>query len=270
MASSINFIQEAVAREQSVNAVQHDMERRLLRAPYLQSEPYLRLHLRSAGQWLTRLNGGALRAPGDISEGIEANVLLLIHRSGVMQLTIALKLPDEISVEQYRELAFGSSEVVAASWIAEPVLRAAYGRGVEDALPGRWEEEIKAGVRWRTLQHEAPVSMSDLFLLYAEGISRVIGSQWSGDWFCYPATFIDRVDCCESEEQFRRLHEVELKNAIMRDVDFSEVRPEQLDSLLPDEGALTRNTSLYCNMSSSMRFAGPVLRVVNFSSISTG
>lgn len=95
LASHINSIQEAVAREQAVNAVQHDMERRLLRAPYLQSEPYLRLHLRSAGQWLTRLNGGAHRVSGDMSEGIEASVLLLIHRSGVIQLTVALRLPEK-------------------------------------------------------------------------------------------------------------------------------------------------------------------------------
>ncbi|QNP75084.1 hypothetical protein IAG44_40545 [Streptomyces roseirectus] len=78
-----------------------------------------------------------------------------------------------------------------------------------------------------------------------------------GDWFCYPAAFIDRVGCCASEDSFKDTHENELKNAISRSIDVSEVRSEALPSMLPEDCSLTRGTSLYCNMSSSLEMRWP-------------
>ncbi|WP_143064857.1 hypothetical protein [Streptomyces sp. PAN_FS17] len=253
-----------MAEYQVVNAIQHHIEANLLRAPYLASEPYLRLRLRSAGQWLTRLNGGSVRTRGNLDEGIRADMLLLIHRSGVMQLTIALKLPDNITVSQYREMAFGSSEVVCASRVSEPVLKAAYGRHAEPHLEGEWEPGLEEGVRWRLAQHESPAAVSDLFLLYLGAVTRAIKSDPVGDWFCYPAAFIDRADCCNSEDSFKDAHENELKNAISRSIDVSEVRPEALPSMVPEDCSLTRSTSLYCNMSSSLEVRWPGSREGEF------
>ncbi|WP_328749184.1 hypothetical protein OHT57_27520 [Streptomyces sp. NBC_00285] len=259
LAESISFIERSVAEYQSINAIQHHIEKDLLRIPYLVSEPYVRLRLRSAGQWLHLLNGGQARSPGNMDEGTRVDVLLLIHRSGVMQLTVALRMPDDITVDQYREMSFGSSEVVVASRVAEPVLAAAYGRRYEPYLEGDWEEESEEGVRWRLVQHGTPVSISDLFDLYHQAITNVIKSKTTGDWFCYPAAFIDRVGCCNSEESFRSHHDRELKNAISRSIDVGEVRPEAVQSMIPEDCSLTRATSLYCNMSSSLevRWPGP-------------
>ncbi|MBQ0847657.1 hypothetical protein J8N05_05425 [Streptomyces sp. BH-SS-21] len=258
--SNIAFIQEAVAREQLINAMQHEAEKRLLRPDYLQSEPYLRLRLRSAGLWLTRIDGGGMRAPGDFGQGVEADVLLLIHRSGVMQLTVALRAPSGVKADDYRDLAFASSENVSAARVSEPVLRAVYGRRTKamlEEVAGDWDEEMEAGARWRRIPFERPSSVSSLFSLYADGIANVIDSDWSGDWFCFPVTFIDKVDCCESGERFKQVHGVELKNAILRSVDVSDIRPEFLEGLMPPDSSLTRATSLYFNMSSSFEVRWP-------------
>ncbi|GLP71126.1 hypothetical protein TUSST3_77460 [Streptomyces sp. TUS-ST3] len=261
---NVAFIQRAVAEYQSVNAIQHHIERDLLRIPYLVSEPYLRLRLRSAGQWLVRMNGGGVRPPGNLDEGIRADVLLLIHRSGVMQLTVALRMPDNITVEQYREMAFGSSNVVSASRISEPVLKAAYGRRAQRYLTGEWEPDTEEGVRWRLTQHGDLASVSDLFELYYEAIINAIKGETSGDWFCYPAVFFDKVECCDSETSFKGAHEDELKNAIARSVDVSEIRPEAMADMIPEDCSLTRHTSLYCNMASSLEVRWPGSREGEF------
>ncbi|MFE5617451.1 hypothetical protein [Streptomyces sp. NPDC056524] len=253
LSENLSFIYESVAREQSINAVQNYMENELLNPSYLQSEPYLRLHLRGAKQWLTRLDGGNLRTPGNLDQGVMVDALLLIHRSGVMQLTIALRLPDEISLSQYREFAFGGSEVVAASSIPEPLIKAAAGsRRWEQGLAGYWEDDMSGGTRWRMMEHTSPASVSDLFSLYAAAISRTLGHAPYGEWFCYPATFADKVTCCATEDEFKRNHSVALNNLIARSIDMDTVRPEFISKVLPEEGALTLERSLYCDPSSAL------------------
>ncbi|MFI2410081.1 hypothetical protein [Streptomyces sp. NPDC018947] len=254
---TISFIEQSVAESQAVNAIQYHIERDLLRAPYLASEPYVRLRLRSAGQWLIRMNGGETRPTGSLEMGTAADILLLIHRSGVLQMTIALRLPDRITVDQYREMSFGSSEIVTASRLSETILRAAYGKRAERYLEGEWEDEQEEGVRWRMAVHESPASMSDLSVLYQEAIARTIKSAPSGDWFCYPVAFIDKVTCCDSEESFKRNHDRELKNAIVRSPDVSTVRSGLISSLIPEDCSLTMSSSWYCNMSSSLEVTWP-------------
>jgi hypothetical protein len=264
ISQNASTIERSVAEYQVVNAIQHHIEKDLLAPSYLAGEPYLRLRLRSAGQWLALLNGGRVRSPGGLDEGTSADILLLIHRSGVMQLTIALKLPDDITVAQYRSMCFGSSEVVCASRIAEPVLRAAYGRRDRAYLAGDWEEEEEQGVRWRLIQHEEPGSISDLFNLYLAAVSHAIKREPSEGWFCYPVTFIDKVGCCDSEASFRDAHPNELHDAIMRSVSASEVRSEALASVIPEDSSLTKHTSFYCNMASAIEVRWPTGRGGNF------
>ncbi|MFG2641627.1 hypothetical protein ACGFYP_11740 [Streptomyces sp. NPDC048370] len=253
LSENLNFIYESVARQQSVNAIQNYMENELLNPSYLQSEPYLRLHLRGARQWLTRLGGGTLRTPGNLDEGVITNALLLIHRSGAMQLTIALRLPDEITLDQYREFSFGGSNIVSVSSIPEPLLKAASGRrGWEKELAGHWEDDVSSGTRWRMVEHASPASVADLFELYAVAISRTLGHSSYGSWFCYPATFVDQVTCCATEEDFKRNHSLALDNAIARSIDIETVRPESRSKVIPEEGSLTLGKSLYCDPSSAL------------------
>ncbi|MEU4109959.1 hypothetical protein [Streptomyces sp. NPDC027717] len=255
---TISFIARSVAESQMANAIQYHIERDLLKQSYLASEPYLRLRLRGAGQWLRRMNGGAVRPPGNLDEGIGADILLLIHRSGVMQLTVALKLPDDITVDQYLEMCFGSSGIANSSRLAEPVLRGAYGKRSERHWLGEWEPDREEGVRWRFAQHhDSPAAVSDLFNLYRDAIMNTIRCQSPGDWFCYPVAFIEKIACCDSEASFRSVHETELKNAIARSVDVSEVRPEALAGIIPQDASLTEDTSFYCNMSSSLEVRWP-------------
>ncbi|MFC9700331.1 hypothetical protein ACFTWD_06505 [Streptomyces sp. NPDC056943] len=253
LSENLIFLHEAVAREQSINAVQHAIENNLLNPTYLLSEPYLRLRLIGAKQWLNRMNGGLLRDPGNLEEGVMVDALLLLHRSGVMQLTIAVRLPDNISVENYRQMASSSSEIVSASSLPEPIIKAASdSRRWEARLAGQWEDEMEAGVRWRMIEHPSPMRISDLFNIYADAISGTLGSSGLQAWLCYPAAFIDHVDCCATEEEFKQLHADELKNAIARSIDVARVRPEFLPKILSEEGSVTVEKSLYCDPSSSL------------------
>ncbi|MFD7575516.1 hypothetical protein ACFV6U_34195 [Streptomyces sp. NPDC059810] len=252
LSENLTYIHESVARQQSVNAIQNFMENELLNPSYLQSEPYLRLHLRGSRLWLTRLDGGVLRPQGNFDEGVISDALLLIHRSGVMQLTIAVRLPDEITVNQYREFAFGGSPIISASSIPEPLMKAASGaRRWERDLPGDWEDDVSGGTRWRRAEHPSPASVVELFDLYADAISRTLGHSF-GAWLCYPATFIDKVTCCATEDDFKRNHATSLNNAIARSIDMAKVRPEFLAKVIPEEGSLTVGRSLYCDPSSAL------------------
>lgn len=231
---------------QATNAVQHAIESDLYSPAYLSDEPYLRLALHGFPCWLDITDGGTPRKSGDTSDGIMANVLLLIHQSGCIQLTIVMQLPDSLSTDALSRLTLARNMHIARSEIAEPVLRAycKYNHVSERSLAGVWAEGMGRGIRWRTVDHEDGATLVNVFEMYRDAIEQAAGVTSLGEWRCYPVVFIDSLGCCNTEQQWIRHHRDDLMRL------SSGVPRASLRRPLPlEDQALTTEFSVYCGIS---------------------
>jgi hypothetical protein len=238
-------IKQVIWDAQATNAVQHAIESDLYAPSYLSDEPYLRLTLHGFPCWLDITEGGIPRKKDDTSDGIMANVLLLIHQSGCIQLTIVLQLPDSLSADALAHRTRASNLGIARSEIAEPVLRA-YGKYMhasERSLAGQWAEETDRGVRWRTVDHENGATLVDVFEMYRDAIEQAASMASLGEWRCYPVVFIDSLGCCSSERQWIRHHRDDLVR-----LSSGAPRASLRKSLPLEDQALTTNFSVYCEI----------------------
>ncbi len=243
-------IKEIVADAQAANAIQHAIEGDLYSSIYLSSEPYLRLTLKDVPCWLTVTDGGTKRKAGDTSDGIRVGVLLLVHKSGTIQLTFVLRLPDSLPTDSLVPLTIANSVLIQHSEVAEPILRAQarLTHLPESGWPGQWAEHQGSGSRWREIEHKPAVSLVDLFNLYRDAIEQTVKVDLFPEWFCYPVVFIDSLGCCHSEKQWMRRHHNDLRRIVERTR-----RIEFREPLMAADRALTSDFSIYYEAGSTTR-----------------
>ena len=243
-------IMDIIASAQAANAIQHEIENDLYSPTYLSVEPYLRLTLKSAPCWLTITDGGIKRKAGDKSGGVRAEVLLLVHKSGTIQLTFVLRLPDSLSANSLVPLTVAKSVFIKRSEVAEPVLRAAGRRNrlPKSGWPGRWAEHHGNGCLWREIDHEPATTLDKLFELYRDAIEETAKVRTFGGWLCHAVVFIDSLGCCNSERQWLRLHRNDLRRIIGRTGQLSFREP-----MMATDRALTTDFSIYYYAGSTTR-----------------
>ncbi|PWR17331.1 hypothetical protein DKT69_00870 [Micromonospora sicca] len=146
----VEEVNASVARRQALNAIQHSREKDMYQAAYLESEPYLRLTLRKVNFGLSGFAG-----QDGLAEGQRGDVLLLVHRSGVLQLTMAVRMPQGLSTDQLIPRTIASGVSLGWTEVAEPVMEAASRRGNHDRRrwPGDWLVGLQEGTRWRRFVH---------------------------------------------------------------------------------------------------------------------
>ncbi|MEU8046701.1 hypothetical protein AB0B71_21455 [Micromonospora echinofusca] len=256
LSEAIQLIENGVTQVQTINAIQQDIERKIFRPAYLDNEPYLRLTLRATVQWLALLNGGERREAADLSQGQVANALLLMHRSGVIQITIAVRLPEKLSGKDFRTAIFGGSPLFLSSEIPEPlIVHAAQGRHErnERAWLGEWLPDTKEGVRWRRMTFEEPSTAAHLFTLYQDAIRNVTGVELFDEWQCHPVVCIDAVGCCASEERWLAMHPAELAALSSGGVEPERLRESAITALCPTERSLVKDHSLFTSPAKTIR-----------------
>ncbi|MFI7608953.1 hypothetical protein ACIBTV_28090 [Micromonospora sp. NPDC049366] len=230
MRDLIDKVNHAVAKRQALNAIQHAREQDMYQPAYLESEPYLRLTLRSANFALAGFDGQEGGAAGQAGE-----VLLLVHQSGVFQLTVAVRMPEGIDTDELISRSIGSGVEFSWSEVAEPVLLFASKRLNIDRrrMPGKWLSEVREGTRWRRFDHAEPVSLVDLFRTYQHAILEASGA--SGDeWLCHATVCIDRLGCCETQSAWTSRHRAELTGMLLRDGGYAGLREAATLKLPPD------------------------------------
>ncbi len=222
----IRGITESVALRQLESAVMHTRERDHYRPSYLDDEPYLRLRMRDIGFAIADENDP------EFDPGQRASVHLLVHRSGVIQLLIACRLPAGVTTSGVLGCLRSNSIALKWSEMAEPILRPMVRRanarsrwrpwtGPAMKLLGHWLDETAEGTRWRRFEGSGE-TLSDAFGVYLEAIEDVVGSRVSGtSWMSYPSVFL-QPRCCKGEAAFRSAHARELTAILVnyREVDL--------------------------------------------------
>jgi hypothetical protein len=215
---SAEQLKNIVSEAQVVNAIQHEIENELYASAYLSSEPYLRFRLKYMPCWLAITDQGLDREEGDISGGVLLEAVLLVHRSGVMQLTFVLSLPDNLNADQLVSLTKAGSTRIVRSEIAEPVLRRSAERykATEKEWLGEWATEENNGCRWRQIDHSPASTLADVFEIYRDAIEEAAKADVFDEWMCHPVIFIDSLGCCKSEEEWRHHHHDDLMQIAVR------------------------------------------------------
>lgn len=245
MAELGTHIKHSVSYAQATNAFIHAIEKDLFRPSYLDASPYVRLNLRYTGQWFTRKSDGTTRARDDWDEGIKVDAMLLIHPSGVMQLTFAIKLPDHLSTDEFIAMSRGDYDGLVASEMPENLLRLDVGKKSDESTwLGAWNDEVREGERWRRIWYEEPSSMAVLLEIYSHAIERAAGITTSGGWICYPTLFIDQTSCCLSKSAWLANHPRDLARVTAR-MRNNELRDDLVDRFIPDDSSITRDSSFY-------------------------
>jgi hypothetical protein len=174
-------------------------------------------------------------------DGRVNDTLLLLHRSGCMQLTFAMGIDTGLASDTLLPLLTSATHTLEWVELAEPVLL----RSGENPADGHWLPELEEGVRWLHWNPEQRLSVADLFVLYQHRIESLIGVEVMSDWVCYPSVFIGGATCCTSERRFRRYHPNELTGVVIRQDNFRHVKVEQLQALLPPDKSLLKGHSKY-------------------------
>jgi hypothetical protein len=247
MADLREEISLAVADRQAVAAIQHARDSDMYQPGYLADEPFLRLTLRRAACVLAEDSG---KKPIDVP----IDVLLMVHRSGVLQLTFALAMPEGVDSDNLVRLSMASRVMLAQAVLSEPVLRhaARHTKAAERRWLGAWEPEINEGVRWRKIEFSPPMSLVDLFKLYQDAVISAGGLDRVGDWLCYATVFVDRLGCCRSEDEWSRNHKSELMGLLLRHGDHGNLRPEAATALAPRDSSLTVDKSVWLGIGSTL------------------
>lgn len=246
LASVVEDIKHAVAVAQYKNAVFHTIEKDLYRPSFLDGNEYLRLDLRRTVNWLRTKDDGSIRDADDFDEGVMTDAQMLIHRSGVMQLTIMLRLPDKLASDSLIEHTFGSSAVIIAAEYPEVLLRLASqaSKARETGWLGDWSEEVREGQRWRRMRFEAPTTMTDLFDMYRDAIAAATKMSLSGAWLCYPTLFVDQISCCPMRDAWLQNHPKELAQIVSRMAN-DRLRADKVEALTPPDSSLVDDDSVY-------------------------
>jgi hypothetical protein len=242
----IDNLKMSVAQGQSNNAVIHAIEEDLFRPSYLETNAFVRLNLRMTAQWMTRKDDGSAREEDDWDEGVAVDAMLLLHRSGVMQLTFAIRLPANLNAEELTALSRADAKAIMATEMPEVLIRLASKaiKADESRWLGAWNEEVHDGVRWRRIWYAEPTSMVDLFRMYQDAIGEAIGAELSGLWMCYPTLYVDQTTCCHSREEWLANHQAELAHLTSRMIDF-DLRDELVADFIPEDASIVNNDSFY-------------------------
>ncbi|RKN50560.1 hypothetical protein D7223_01945 [Micromonospora endolithica] len=237
----VDEVNESVAHRQALNAIQHAREREMYQAAYLESEPYLRLTLRRVNFGLSGFSD-----QDKLAEGQQGDVLLLVHRSGVLQLTIAVRMPQGLNTDQLIPRTIASGVGLRWTEVVEPVMEAASRKGGYDPRrwPGNWLAEIQEGTRWRRIVHADPASLVDLFRLYQDAIVEASGIDPGDEWFCHPLVCVDRLGCCATEVLWTRRHREELNGILLRYEGYRGLR-ESARLKLPADSSIRDRDSVW-------------------------
>lgn len=260
------MIAESVAEAQLVNAIQGHVERSIFQPEYLATEPYVRLRLRRTSIWWDTLTGGAPRNADDEQEEIVCDALMLIHRSGTMQLTLAVQLPSHLPTSDVVDLSHSGTSRVSRVEIAEPLAEGAFSKAEQKVLGGKWLPEMQEGVRWRKIDlTNDRTSIAEIFGLYRDAVEKYSGVRLNSEWLCYPVICIDQLGCCGSELEWLSLHQLDLAAITAKVRDASRLKGEALLQLMPNDLSLSKSNSTFMTEGSTTLVAWPGSKISAFS-----
>ncbi|MFB9660086.1 hypothetical protein ACFQS3_09995 [Glycomyces mayteni] len=173
---------------------------------------------------------------------------LLLHESGVVQLTIALPIKAALTARELSTMSIAKTPCITMSTFPEPLLAGLRTTRRRPPL-GTWLEDLDAGARLREMSFDQPCTIEDVLGRHLEAIGATIGYRLPQSFNIYATVMTAAGRCCNSHQEWKRAHRSELRTIAARW--FGE--DELSDNV--DEGrdySSTRSSSLHLNLASAL------------------
>jgi hypothetical protein len=173
---------------------------------------------------------------------------LLLHESGVVQLTVAVPYKVDLTTEQLVALSRSDTTQIVKSEMAEQLLAGLPGR--ERSWNGEWSADLDAGARLRVMEFSEPVTMAETLDRHLTAVGAIIGHDLPTEWLTYATTMTSAGGCCAVGDWEKR-HGPDLARVVAR---FSTSAEVDHSALLGKNLSVSRDHSLYANMGSATYF----------------
>lgn len=175
-------VEKILVGAQKVTLMEKEIEADLFWSEQEDLDAYVRLFLRTT-QHTIRI--------GDKERSITLEPRLMLHREGVVQITVGVHLPPGCTPADAIDASFPGSPLFHSSRVPEPYAS----RGAKWA-GGEWAEQQEGGVRVRVFEHEEPASLYDWLEVLVGRILRGIGAFVGGPFYTYPMIMVQAGACC--------------------------------------------------------------------------
>lgn len=257
MGEVIDMIDSSMDSMQETLRTMADRDRSFYSPAYLDSTPFVRLTLRQFDFFslpLAGLNDGNQ----SFFEG-ESLMTLLIHRSGVALLTVAIPMPASLNTSEMFEVNNGARmRFKKTAILSREVLEFSsrpFKRTAED-VPGTWLPETTRGTTWKSLAIEGGLTVEDIFFnFYAYAIRHSLRSPSSPGYFfmCYHSLCVDALGCCANRKRWLSRHKAELAGLVGRFERYGNATSGTVANLLAKDWSLTESDSVYLNPGNMLR-----------------
>lgn len=230
---------DVVAGAQKIAAVERKLDAELFGGRSRDEDEFVRLTLRGSYH--------DLRVPGtNEASHVVFEPRLILHSSGVVQLTIAMPVDRDLTTPQLVQLSRSDHAVVVKSEMAEPLLR-----GLPAAsMRGRWLDELDAGARLREMVFDEKVTMAETLQRYLFVVGDVVGTRLPRDWNTYATVFTSAGACCDPSAQWAMQHQEDLARVTMR---YGNAGKLHYDKLIGKDLSLDPDSMLISNLASTTR-----------------
>lgn len=229
---------DVVADVQKIAAVERKLDARLFGGRSRDEDEFVRLTLRGS------YHNVLLPGTGD-SFRVVFEPRLLLHASGVVQLTIAMPVECDLTTSQLVQLSRSDCDVIVRSQMAEPLLK---GLPV-DRLRGKWLEELDAGARLREIVFDKKVTMAESLERYLFVVGEAVGKVLPREWNVYATVFAATGACCDPA-QWSVGHQEDLARVTMR---YSTAGRIHHEKLIGRDFSLDPESILISNLASTTR-----------------
>lgn len=186
---------------QKISSVEREIDARLFGGLSRDFDDFVRLNLRGSYH--------DIRVPGTADTfRVVFEPRVLLHRSGIVQLTIAVPIDIELTTSQLVRLSRSDTAIVAKSEVPEPLL-------VYDKS-GRWMEGLDSGVRLYERTLEQDMSVGELLQEHLTASIRAIKARYRNQWNIHATVFGAAGNCCSTLELWRANHEIDVARIASR------------------------------------------------------
>ncbi|WP_152631277.1 hypothetical protein [Agreia bicolorata] len=227
--------EELMLNQQIVSAAERQIDGKIFGGRDHEEDRFVRLALRNSYHDF-KLDGI------DQEQHVVFEPRLLMHESGILQLSVRISSTGPLSTAQVIDLMWGPARRITRSELAAPLLK---GSGWERDVT-EWRDVLDGGARLALIEHENPVSISDFLTAQMNSIIASIGVRLEG-WVVYPTAMVEAGDCCTLHE-WKTRHREDIVRLATRSMTATRMSPTE-DT--PSDLSLQSDHSLYASLGST-------------------
>lgn len=188
---ALEYGREVILNAQKISAVEREIDSRLFGGQSRDRDRFVRLNLRGSYH--------DIRLPdSEETAYVVFEPRLLLHSSGVLQLTIAAPIHSTVTTSQLIQLSRSDMMAVAASRISEPLIAL--------ETEGSWAEEEDAGARMFVRDASAKLTLADLIQEHLLVIRQSLQRPGTAAWNIHATVFASAGECCKDDDAWRDVH----------------------------------------------------------------